>query len=214
MRTFDLLSPEKIVESVEELKRTARTYHDINYWLQEHIRNFGISPPNENEDVVADITYSHIDWSLSTNIEAISTTATVSIIVANNTNNDNAFNKALNIKEVLNSAQKSEFIMAMPYKEWPLLTASLLLGRLQGVLLCEKAELDDMDRVIEKYLPYHFDGITYDMMKSLYAADLLPRDNLNNLDAPAVLDMLYKRREQKLSLVLPDTIYVEESPAP
>lgn len=191
--------------SLALLKSNARTISDVEYWVQENLPFFGITRPVSNESVLISLSYSCLDGLYGSNWQEKLCPGELSIRVeyqAEDGGDISAFASATARKTLF----KKEIDLTLAYAEWPLLTAGIALGCLQGQFDISQNEMAALHSILDEFIPLHFPSMTWPTLQGLHAADLLPVDSLQYLDTHGVREMLFSKRTPVQEVFLPNTL--------
>lgn len=209
MRNFIKLSGDALINAVRDLKKNARGINDVIDWLSANAYVPGVSINAENVSLKVEMIEPYVDWNSVEDLDNVTGTSWVTMTVSSPEDNMEELAELLNLDGYTSIPEKYAFKMVMPYREWRFLTTSLLMTRLYKSGYMEPDELDEIEKIIDKYLPIHFNGLTYTMLKDLESAGMLPLNEIGYLDSQALLDLLFVDKDLATKVPLPLTDYLD-----
>lgn len=194
--------------AIDELRKTARSSSDIEYWIQENLTLFGFSPPSSKQDAMVSIGYSFLDVLDYYDLDSPIIRSHVQVSVDYRDSEATELDKLLSVVAIEKSEHFRKFDMDLNFNDWPFLTANLAMAKLNDHFDISKNESALLEDILHKYVPLHFPTYTWEGLSALHAADLLAiDDNIGRLDVHAFVDMLFSSRSNQAVDTLPDTNY-------
>lgn len=197
------VSPSKDELALDRLKSSATSFECIKAWCREHPQALGIHiTDNAHVNVEFDVDWGHVAVTMDSGHASIPFIAMFDIletvpagsITKSLLNNAQEFTRSLSITHTLDFS----------FDEWPFLTAELLAKNIDVLDVINQPNVHpfllEQLGVLERYLPKHFPGMTYSVIQSLKAADLLPQAEENTSLGGALGSFLMAARKSENSV--------------
>lgn len=191
------------VASMRSLKQTARTAQDIETWLSKNLWACGLTDIDSAKTGVVNLGFS-IHTAIQDDFDNPILKVNVSVSLQDHAKAHSAAATYFNMEDELTSTATANYRMFLSFQDWPFLSAHLAMLSLQGLIKVTPLSAPRVDRLLTKFIPEHFPGMTWEGLQAMYAGELLPLLFENRLDEPATLDILYASRNVAPSVNMPD----------